>query len=45
MRLYFVPDFTFIYLMLCCSKLDIDYLYMSYADIMAKVRPLCLIVT
>uniref|UniRef100_A0A8C1M1U5 Ryanodine receptor 1a (skeletal) n=1 Tax=Cyprinus carpio TaxID=7962 RepID=A0A8C1M1U5_CYPCA len=24
------------------SKLDIDYLYMAYADIMAKVRPLCL---
>uniref|UniRef100_A0A672NYN4 Ryanodine receptor 1 n=1 Tax=Sinocyclocheilus grahami TaxID=75366 RepID=A0A672NYN4_SINGR len=26
------------------SKLDIDYLYMAYADIMAKVRPLCLMV-
>lgn len=22
-----------------CSKLDVDHLYMSYADIMAKVRP------
>uniref|UniRef100_A0A8C1G5L1 Ryanodine receptor 1a (skeletal) n=1 Tax=Cyprinus carpio TaxID=7962 RepID=A0A8C1G5L1_CYPCA len=26
------------------SKLDIDYLYMAYADIMAKVRPLCLMI-
>lgn len=31
-------------LLLCHSKLDIDYLYMAYADIMAKVRPFCLMV-
>ncbi len=40
----FISLIIFPLLLFCHSKLDIDYLYMAYADIMAKVRPLCLMV-